>query len=126
MFFDMKSLISTKSRVHLLTESAWCLDIEQINIIIPNIFRDDINSVSNKKVKWAWEYSTVIIEMLNNEYRMNLLLFNKHSGIQDLNLKREVNSKISKWCIYLHTIVNFIIVASQNVNVCSFKEKIVA
>ena len=82
--------------------------------------------MSNKKVKWAWEYSTVILKMLNNEYRMNLLLFNKHSGIQDLNLNRKVNSKISKWCIYLHTIVNFIIVSSQNINVCSFKEKIVA
>ena len=81
--------------------------------------------MSNKKVKWAWEYSTVIVKMLNNEYRVNILLFNKHSGIQDLNLNRKVNSKISKWCIYLHTIVNFIIVASQNVNVCSFKEKIV-
>ena len=68
----------------------------------------------------------MIIEMFNNEYRRNLLLFNKHNGIQDLNLNRKVNSKISKWCIYLHTIVNFIIVASQNVNVCSFKEKIVA
>ena len=126
MFFDMKSLISTKSRVHLLTESAWCLDIEQINIIIPNIFRDDINSVSNKKVKWAWEYSTVIVKMFNNEYRVNILLFNKRSGMQGFNLNRKVNSKISKCCIYLHTIVNFIIVTSQNVNVCSFKEKIVA
>ena len=64
--------------------------------------------------------------MLNNEYRVNILLFNKRSGMQGFNLNRKVNSKISKCCIYLHTIVNFIIVTSQNVNVCSFKEKIVA
>ena len=137
MFFDIKSLISTKSRVHLLTESAWCLDIEQINIIIPNIFRDDINSVSNKKVKWAWEYSTVIIEMLNNEYRMNLIqylivsLFNKYdcitesiieleTGLTYKTLSNTIKSLIKSKFVYLEDDKIFLCCNCTNKNIVDF------
>ncbi|KAK6089996.1 hypothetical protein P3W45_001042 [Vairimorpha bombi] len=87
MFTDMLSMINDESGVYLLTESAWNLDYDTLNITLPIFFNDITTSVTKSRVKWAWEYSIVYIEINKKVFKLNFLqyliidLFNTHTKI---------------------------------------------
>ncbi|WUR03068.1 cullin-like [Vairimorpha necatrix] len=120
MFSEMKDFTSTKSGIILLTESAWALDIENINIKIPDIFTDKMKNVEKSRVNWAWEYSVVVIELGDKEFRLNFLqyiiinLFNNYKFITKLIIKNETGMTQSLLEITVKSLITSKLLISEN------------